>query len=133
MKININVKSERQGEGKNEFSAEGTLSEKDGVKYISYKEPDLGGMSTTLKINKNAVTLIRFGDGGMRLEFVKGKKTGSLYRTPYGNFEMNVIPDKVYSRTGEKEGEVFLIYTLDFAGERSHNKMKLEYKVQEGI
>ncbi len=132
MKITVNVKSEKQGEEKNEFSAEGSFCEKDGAYYITYTEPGLDKATTTLKTDKEGITLIRFGENGMKLKFKKGIKTQSIYKTPFGSFEMGVIPDKVLRRIGKCDGEIQLAYMLDFAGEKSYNKFNLNYKIQEG-
>lgn len=128
----IIVTSEKDGEKGESFSAAGSVLEKGGARCILYTEPGIEGVLTTLKINDNAVTLIRFGKQRLRLEFKKGVKTGARYGTPYGDFEMKVITEKVHIREKESGGEVYLAYILDFSGERSFNKFRLSYSFQEG-
>ncbi len=132
MRITVKVKSEKQGENVNMFTAEGSFYEREGVKYISYSEPGLDGTTTTLKIYDDAITMLRYGENGMKIEFRKGVKTSTRYNTPYGSFEMEVMPERVHSKIGSDTGEVFLMYSMDFAGEKSDNKYKLDFKIQEG-
>ncbi len=132
MKIKVKISSQRRGEAKESFESQGDLGFKDEVWYITYHEPGLDNRITTLKIKKTSVLLLRFGEQGMRLEFKKDIKTKSIYKTPYGVFEMEILPDKVKSRIGEKKGEVYLEYMLNFAGEKSYNIFKLEYVKEEG-
>lgn len=111
------TQTEKSGE-KNEieFYVEGTLIEKNGIIYITYKESELSGMegtTTTLKITEKSLSIIRFGTYNSKLEFRQGEVTTASYQTPYG-----IIPITIDTRLlnidlrQEEKSSLHLMYSL---------------------
>ena len=62
----------------------------------------------------------------MQLEFRLGEKTRSVYRTPYGNFDLLVETHQLDICFQEGEGEVTAEYDLCLnANLQSHNTLKV--------
>ena len=77
-----------------EFSTEGKYYEKNNKKYFSYIEGELTGMegSTTLLIvEKNKLVINRYGNNKSKMVFILNEKTFTNYKTPYGDFEMEIV------------------------------------------
>lgn len=106
-----------------EFFVEGTYTEKNNAKYITYKETALSGMegtTTTLKITENSLSIIRFGTYNSKLEFKSGEQNTINYQTPYGNMPMTINTKllEIDLQQGEKSN-IHLEYRLDTGGEES--------------
>lgn len=104
--------------GTNEFTlvTEGKYYEKAGYKYLTYKETELTGMegtTTLLKIGGGEVTVIRMGSIEAKQVFALGKKHNFSYVTPYGTFELAVVPSVVENQVLEGEGYLRLEYDLE--------------------
>ena len=79
-----------------EFVTDGKLYVRGGAIYIVYDESDVSGLSgckTTLKVSGDSLKMRRIGGGGPQTElyFEKGKRISSLYETPYGPMELEVL------------------------------------------
>ncbi len=119
MDIRISVKSStfsrETGHDGAEFECVGKLETKNGNRYIRYTEPK-GENDTeakvTLKLDGNAVTLIRSGDAKSHFVFEKGKTHLSKYITPYGGFLIKVLAHRIKIENNERGGMVDLGYTL---------------------
>ena len=91
MEVNINIVTTQFNElgEKNiiKSNATGTLYQKKDHKYIIYKEVQNGEETTTsLKIEKDMVTIKRYGALNSTLVFKVGKTDTSRYMTPQGAF-----------------------------------------------
>ncbi|WP_054874957.1 DUF1934 domain-containing protein [Oxobacter pfennigii] len=102
-----------------ELVTPGKFYKKNSTYFIVYEETEVTGMegtTTTVKIEKEDVNLIRFGSTITNLKFRTGVKDISLYKTPYGTFELIIIPSKVEINVDDSGGIVNLLYQLDAAG-----------------
>ena len=76
---------------------EGKLYKRNGSYYLLYDESEISGMEgckTSLKYNENFLRMKRTGEveGAYTvIEFNKGKRFSSIYQTPYGPIEMEVM------------------------------------------
>jgi len=90
---------------------------KKGVNYfVTYKETEITGMdgtTTTLKIENDKVTLMRFGQNNSQLIFEKGQKHICYYETPYGAFTVGVLSNKLDINIDDCGGDLFVGYELE--------------------
>ena len=108
-----------------EFMTEGKAYRKGGSTYIVYEESEMSGMEgvrTTLRIDRDgSVRMKRFGRGVMLdtvMEFHQGKRFNSLYETPYGVFEMEVLTNSVVNDLEPEKitGNLFIDYEIALKG-----------------
>lgn len=137
MKKEINIVLETESIPKDGSSrlvsldVKGTLYKKGDLVCILYKEnpEEFGDTLTTLKINPQRLDIVRTGDISSRLTFNKSRTFEGVYTTPYGNLPVKTEVSDMESYIGENEGSVSMHYTLDFSGEITENKFKLNYLV----
>lgn len=116
-----------------EFFAEGSYKEIGGTKYLTYKESEISGMegtTTTIKINPDHLSIIRFGSINSKLEFMKDTVTRTMYSTPYGQFDI-IIDTKLLEMDiqQEEKSTIRLKYTLDSGMEQvMTNDMTISFK-----
>lgn len=98
------------------FYAEGQYYKNGSSAYITYKESEISGMdgsTTTLKIDAEEVSLIRFGSITTKLVFQKGKRTISQYKTAYGVFDMTIDTQEVdLNMNKDDKSFIYLKYLL---------------------
>lgn len=87
-------------------AARGKYSARAGKHYVRYEDASLHdkeAVPTVLKFSTEGLTLIRRGAVDMQLEFRLGDRTRSVYRTPYGNFDLLVETRKldIYFKDGQ--------------------------------
>ena len=86
-------------------AARGKYSARAGKHYVRYEDASLHDkvVPTVLKFSGEGLTLIRRGAVDMQLEFRLGERTRSVYRTPYGNFDLLVETQKldIYFKGGQ--------------------------------
>ncbi len=87
-------------------AARGKYSARAGKHYVRYEDASLHdkeAVPTVLKFSTEGLTLIRRGAVDMQLEFRLGERTRSVYRTPYGNFDLLVETQKldIYFKDGQ--------------------------------
>lgn len=123
-KVIVTVKSKQlvdEEEENIEMITPGKFYKKENAYYIVYDETEISGMegtTTTVKIGRDEVSLIRFGTTSTKLNFKKGIKDISLYRTPYGVMELEIEPSLVDVDIDDNGGEIMLMYLLDAGGQQ---------------
>ena len=102
-----------------EFTARGSYTEKDGVKYIIYREYTEGMpgnynicMIKIEKDNKN-ITITKNGKVQSKLVFEKNKSHYSPYQTEYGMMSMSVYTHHIKSICDTNHGFVNIKYSMD--------------------
>lgn len=107
-----------------EMMTQGKYYEKNGSIFLVYDESELSGMdgsTTTLKIDddKNRkVMMKRFGANESKLVFEKGIRHRSMYRTMYGNMDMEVVTSQIILVKDEKGlKKLDLSYRISIAGD----------------
>lgn len=100
---------------------EGRFYNRNGVKYIVYKESEnsgLEGVTTMLKIDKEQVVLVRTGNIGHKQEFLLGERSYSRYRTPYGTMQMGIMTNYLkIALGGRAAGTLEIGYELEIDGQ----------------
>jgi Uncharacterized protein conserved in bacteria len=122
-----------------EMITSGRYCSKNGKRYIIYKESEatgLDGITTTLKVEPDAVTLIRSGTAQTRLLIAKGQRQLCHYGTDYGDMMVGISGCHVNSSLDDAGGELQFDYTLDINSSMvSHNEVYIsvrEAKAQDG-
>ncbi|MEL1133543.1 DUF1934 domain-containing protein [Desulfitobacterium sp. THU1] len=135
-KVIIQVTSNQQyPEGQNdrmEFTTEGTSHHRAGAFYIIYRDTEITGMdgvTTSLKIESNRVTLNRMGAIDHKQVFERGVRHGSSYVTPQGSLFFEIETKAMEIHLTELEGKITLEYDL-FSGDQlvSHNRLRINIK-----
>lgn len=96
----------------------GSLYNKDGDLFLSYKEKkeEMGNTSTFVKWNIGGcpkVSIIRQGDVRMNQVFIKGYNHQSLYQSPNGALEMEIVTKGVTVPSKfDSMGQLSLLYEL---------------------
>ncbi|NMA82691.1 MAG: DUF1934 domain-containing protein [Epulopiscium sp.] len=94
----------------------GEYYQKNGKQYIVYKESELSGMentTTTIKVEKDKVSIIRFGDNNSSMVFEMGKKHSSYYDTPQGSFMIGMKTKEMDIQLGDEGGYMAVKYLLE--------------------
>ena len=108
-----------------EFMTEGKLYKKGSITYLVYEETEMSGMAgvtTSLRIDgEGGIRMKRFGNGVMMdtvMEFAPGKRFNSLYDTPYGAFEMEVLTNRIINDLDAERanGNLFIDYDIALKG-----------------
>ncbi len=118
-----------------EFVTEGKLYQRNGYIYMVYEETEVSGMAgckTTLRVKGDSLRLKRIGNIGFdhELYFEKGQRFSSLYETPYGTMDMEVLTKSVDNRLDleSMKGTIDIRYDISLQGV-AEGKNKLEIKV----
>ncbi|AQR93310.1 DUF1934 domain-containing protein [Clostridium saccharoperbutylacetonicum] len=103
----------------------------DGFK-VQYDETELSGMKgtkTTIIIRKDSFDLIREGTTETKMEFVKNKRTVSMYKTPYGVMDLEIDTIRLNIDVSEDGGSINTIYILEI-GEQPALKTNLNIDIK---
>ena len=65
------------------------------IKYEESEITGLNGNTTVLKIEKDSVTMLRYGKNGGTMYFKEGISSKTLYNTDYGSFELEIFTKKL--------------------------------------
>ncbi len=102
-----------------ELLTEGKFYKDNDVYCISYEETGMTGMegtTTTVRAEKNRVSLQRKGTVASEFIFEEGKKNVSHYATEYGVFTVGVTAEKVNVSINDSGGLISVVFSLDFLG-----------------
>ncbi|MFO7887865.1 MAG: DUF1934 domain-containing protein [Eubacteriales bacterium] len=129
--IGIQKTDGSEGE-KIELFTEGILYKKNGsfcYEYEDSKLADEGGGKTKLVLEGDILTMEKSGSlSASDMTFQKGKKYKSVYLTPYGQLNLEVLTTKFNSQVDEDgKGKIDLEYTLNLTGgEKTINNLHIE-------
>ena len=99
-----------------ELVTSGRFYEKNGTYYISYKESELTGLgntTTTVKVEKNKVTVIRFGDLETHMIFEEGKKHISYYDMGFGALTVGISTKSIDKSLTDLGGRMKIDYAME--------------------
>ncbi len=122
-KVEIEFVSEQQyhdDRDSSKLKATGFMEEFDGIKVISYTEPDeeMGKSETVIKIiNNNFIEMRRSGVYETTFLIEEGKTHSCLYKTPFGEMNMEIVAQRVNAQLPDVSGKILLCYRLESNGE----------------
>ena len=98
-----------------ELTTQGKYMKQNGKYFVSYEGSEITGYentTTTLKIQENLVSMIRFGKemGSSQMIFEENKQYTGVYRTPHGNMSVDVFTNEMSVEVDDDGGEVELDY-----------------------
>ena len=99
-----------------ELVTSGRYYEKNGTYYVSYKESELTGLgetTTTLKIEKSKVTVIRFGELETHMVFEAGQKHISYYDMGFGSLTVGVSTRSIDKQFTDVGGRLRIDYAME--------------------
>lgn len=100
-----------------ELVSPGHYYKRNGKQYISYEEqlgPDMDGVSATVKVDENSVSVSHRGGLGSHMCFEPGKRNLTIYQTPFGVMEMGVTTQTLEMDLQEHNWKIDVSYILDF-------------------
>jgi uncharacterized beta-barrel protein YwiB (DUF1934 family) len=114
-----------------EFYTEGRYYEKNGSRYVTYKESEISGLegtTTILKLGEEEASLLRNGALSSRMTFRLNCETKNSYRTEYGIFELSIQTQELdINICNSMIDSVYLKYRLSInSGEAYTNEMTIE-------
>lgn len=124
-----------QGDGEKheiEMMSEGQAYVKKGHLYIVYEETEVSGMKgskTMLKLDKNTITMTRFGSTHSKMIFDENHPMTSMYKTPYGDFEMTIETKSLNTGIDLESytGKIEIMYSMTLEGvSNSINHLEIE-------
>lgn len=107
---------EDTGEDNVELVTSGRFYNKGGCYYVSYKESELTGLgntTTTVKIEKDKVTVIRFGDLESHMIFEEGQKHISYYDMGFGGLTVGVNTRSIDKNLTDAGGNMRIDYAME--------------------
>ena len=130
--IKISIVSSQTAGGEKEqmnMKTQGTLRKVEGASIIEYA--DMEGESqagiTTILVREDMVSMQRQGAVETEFVFERGKTYSTLYKMPFGEMSVTLLPTHVNACMGEKSGSIDLEYVMDIAGSQVVNRLNLCY------
>lgn len=118
-----------------EMSVVGTIHAGENGRVLEYTEYDDDGLktfTTVTPLGNRSVQVTRTGAFGSEMQFEVGKRSSTVYSTPYGELVMGVYTKRIENTLGEQGGRLAFAYTTDFAQQGvMHNRMTLTVEVAE--
>ena len=114
----------------------GDYIEKNGHRYIKYKEYDAEDpnivLDTVVKVEDGKVSIIRMGERPSRLILQQGVRHQCHYNTVMGDLMMGVYTSAIENNLTEKGGDLTARYQLDFFADLvSDNEFHINVKEKE--
>lgn len=121
-----------------ELTTAGKYTKQNGKYLVSYQGSEITGYdntTTTLKIQDDLVSMIRFGKsmGSSQMVFEENKQYTGIYHTPHGTMSVDVYANEVSVDVNDDGGEVTLDYFVQLNScqpVRNNLKVKIR-KVEE--
>ncbi len=108
-----------------ELVSECSFYKKDDKFFCDYKESEitgLGGTDTSIEIGSDYVSLNRTGTVNSQMLFIKGRKTSSFYKMPFGELAIDIHTKSLDIDIDENGGRLLVDYIIDINNaSSSHN------------
>lgn len=118
-----------------EFMTRAEFIKQNNKYYVTFCDTEAIGeesmSKTTLKIEKEKVTLLRYGASNTQFIFEQGKKHTGQYETPYGAFSVGVFADQLNVDITENGGSLdvsYGVYLNDLISQ--YNELYIDLKEQ---
>lgn len=113
-----------------EFATQGSVFCAEGKSILRYEETELiynEKVETTIYVEGDTIVMERTGDMMANFVFERSKIYSTIYKTPFGDLDMTLLPTVVDAQVEEEEGSLELEYVLNLAGEQTLNRLKICY------
>ena len=116
--VQITVKGVQTIEGESDTTTlvtEGFIAHKGNAVYLTYNESEatgFAGHSTTLKIEKDKISLTRYGAFRTKLVIQPGESHVCDYPTPYGMLQLIVVGKEISGHIEKKGDKLMAEYDL---------------------
>ena len=107
---------EDQDDDSVELMTHGKFYKKGEDYYITYDESELTGLgktTTTVKVEPDRVTIIRFGETKSHMIFEEGEKHVSYYDMGAGALTIGISTRRIRSRLGDCGGRLVIDYSME--------------------
>ena len=115
-----------------ELMTDGKYQHENGVSILTYMESELTGLEgtrTTIKVERDRVTMTRDGAVTSQMVFVEGEKHYFAYETPYGAVTMGLDTACIHANLGKHGGDIKLRYALNVdSTPLSRNEFKINIR-----
>lgn len=101
--------------------------EKSDATFLVYNETEILGNDSkvVLRIDDKSLHMNRYGEVGSKMRFVEGERDTSIYKTPYGEFKIEILTEKLQMEISREKGIIKVEYTVSISGS-PENKNILE-------
>lgn len=102
-----------------DLSTEGYYMEKDGSIFLFYQETSMTSdfnSKVVLRLKNNTVNMGRYGEMETHLHFEVGKRDTTIYKTPYGQFKVELLTDSLKIEADSDTGNVDIDYSISISG-----------------
>ena len=127
------INNEETGKDTIEFMTTADFVKKNNKYYITFSDPEsfeTNDTKTTLKVENEKITLLRFGDSNAQFIFEQGREYKSHYETPYGAFSMAVFSEHVSIDMDDGGGDLAVLYDIYLNGLKTQtNNLKINLKM----
>ena len=130
-----NMKNLEEEKDQIEFITHAELVKQNDKYYVTFCDTESleneSPSKTTLKIENEKVTLLRYGSSNTQFIFEQGKKHTGQYETPYGAFSVGVFADNLRVDITENGGSLdvsYGIYLNDLISQ--YNELTIHLKEQ---
>lgn len=127
----VNRQSSGEITDKIEFATEGSIYERGGKVYLTYKEHKDMGMGNSrviIKADGNEITMRRMGEFQTIMIYRKDEVTDFNYMTPFGVMNMKIKTEYAENSLSENGGYLKLVYLLFAGGEVAKNEVEIKVK-----
>ena len=115
-----------------ELITSGDFEYENGLYYIDYDESGatgLEGCHTSIEIGADYLSIQRTGAINTDMLYIEGKKTYSLYNTPYGQMMIGIYTKKLNIDIDDTGGDISIEYTIEMNDKPcGSNRLKITVK-----
>ena len=116
-----------------EMTTTGDYDYEDGLYYIDYDETEISGMEgthTSIEIGSDYVSLQRGGSMNTDMLFMEGRKTHSMYHTPFGELLVGIYTSKLDIQPFDKCCTLYIEYDIEI-NDKPNGRNSIEINVLE--
>lgn len=116
-----------------EMTTTGDFSYEDGLYYIDYDETEMSGMEgtqTSIEIGSDYVSIQRSGAMNTDMLFMQGRKTYSMYHTPFGELLVGIYTSKLEIVTHDRCCTLYIEYDIEI-NDKPNGRNSIEINVME--
>lgn len=117
-----------------ELVSPGHTYKRNGKHFVAYQEQfalDMKPQNTTVKIDKDSLSVTSYGKMGTQLCFQPGKRNLSVYETPFGCLQLGITTQSLKMKLDEHNWDIDVHYSLDINNQFADDR-EVFIRVQDG-